>query len=162
MSQDDDPNRLIIGPDTVAETIDSAVTGGPGAEADGERTVNAESYAETIAELPSITESDDPPILSYGPKLGAGGKAVVRLAEQMPMGLPVLGGEERIVGTPAYMPPEALGMALAVALDLRLLWVGVVFLLVAPLQLRFPDYPRELAAGGVIVGTLLLAWSWWD
>ncbi|MFB6374413.1 MAG: hypothetical protein ABEN55_15130 [Bradymonadaceae bacterium] len=50
---------------------------------------------------------------------------------------------------------------LAVALDLRLLWMAVPFVCIAPLQLLFPGFVLELAAAGVLVGTALLARAWW-
>lgn len=51
---------------------------------------------------------------------------------------------------------------LAISLDLRLLWVGIPFIGIAGLQTFYPDHVLGLAAGGVIVGTLLLARAWWD
>jgi len=67
----------------------------------------------------------------------------------------------------ATVPPlkaVMLGMCfvvLGISLDLRLLWLGVPFLGVAGLQVLFPGAMLELATGGVVVGTVLLARAWW-
>ena len=66
--------------------------------------------------------------------------------------------------TVASFKAVMLGMCfvvLAISLDLRLLWLAVTFLIVAPLQLAFPGHVLLLAAAGIIAGTGLLAWAWW-
>lgn len=52
-------------------------------------------------------------------------------------------------------------VALAVAMDLRILWLACAFLVTAAVQLAFPPFAHEIAAVGVVLGTTLLAAAWW-